>query len=117
MRTDNKKLTAVFFKKASGKEPVKEWIKDLTPANRKIIGRDIKTVELGWPIGMPVCRPLDKGLYEVRSTLECGNIEARVIFCLEGNTMLLLHSFIKKSQKTPQKEIDLAFNRKKEIYR
>lgn len=116
MDIEDKKLVATFFKSSSGKEPVREWLKDLIPANRKVVGVDIKTVEYGWPIGMPVCKPLGQGLYEVRSNLEDKSI-ARVIFCIEKNLMVLLHGFIKKSQKTPQKDLELALKRKKEIYR
>jgi len=116
MKTNEKRLVATFYKAPSGKEPVREWLKSLSSGNKKIVGVDIKTVEFGWPIGMPVCKPLGKGLYEVRSTLERGDI-ARVIFCIEDNLLLLLHAFIKKTQKTPQKELDLALARKKEIYR
>ncbi len=116
MSTNDKRLKATFYKSASGKEPVRDWLKVLLSENRKIIGGDIKTVEFGWPVGMPVCRPLGRGLYEVRSSLTRGEI-SRVIFCIEGNIMVLLHGFIKKTQKTPQKELDLAITRKKEIYR
>ena len=71
-----------FFKTHSGNEPVREWLKDLASDNKRIIGTDIKTIEYGWPIGMPVCKPLGRGLYEVRSNLVRGDI-ARVIFCIE----------------------------------
>ncbi len=81
MSIEDKKLIATFFKASSGREPVREWLKDLVSGNRKIVGADIKTVEFGWPIGMPVCRPLGNGLYEVRSNLLDKSI-ARVIFCL-----------------------------------
>ena len=116
MGIEDKKLIATFYKSLSGKEPVREWLKDLVSSDRKIVGVDIKTVEFGWPIGMPVCRPLGNGLYEVRSNLGDKSI-ARVIFCIEKNTMILLHGFIKKTQKTPQKELELAVSRKKEIYK
>jgi Phage derived protein Gp49-like (DUF891) len=71
-------------------------------------------VEFGWPIGRPHCAPLGKGLWEVRSALDSNRI-ARVIFCIGGGTMILLHSFIKKTQKTPQADIDLALKRKREV--
>ncbi|NES23496.1 MAG: type II toxin-antitoxin system RelE/ParE family toxin, partial [Symploca sp. SIO3E6] len=93
----------------------REWLKELDRNDRVIIGTDIKTVEFGWPIGMPLCRSLTsrKGLWEVRSTLTSGKI-ARVLFCTQGRKMVLLHGFIKKSQKTPDSELDLAMKRKKE---
>ena len=79
-----------------------------------MIGRDIQKVEFGWPIGMPYCRPLGRGLWEVRSDLTGGRI-ARVIFCIKNGEMVLLHGFEKKTQKTPKQDIELAFGRKKEI--
>jgi phage-related protein len=78
------------------------------------IGEDIKDVEFSWPIGMPLCRALGKGLWEVRSDLPQGRI-ARVLFCVHGGRMVLLHGFIKKTQKTPVTELELALKRKKEI--
>lgn len=113
MNNNLKKLTVRFYKNLAGKEPVREWLLELDPKDCKTIGVDIKTVEFGWPIGMPVCKCLRRGLYEVRSNLKVGI--ARTIFCIEESTMILLHGFIKKSQKTPTKEIDLAIKRKKEI--
>jgi phage-related protein len=71
-------------------------------------------VEYGWPVGMPVCRPLKQGLWEVRSSLSDGRT-ARVIFCIQNERMILLHGFIKKSQKTPLPDLDLALRRKKEV--
>lgn len=82
--------------------------------DRKIVGEDIKDVEFSWPIGMPLCRALGQGLWEVRSALTLGRI-ARVLFCIHDGRMVLLHGFIKKTQKTPAAELDLALKRKKEI--
>jgi phage-related protein len=82
--------------------------------DRRIIGRDIQQVEFGWPIGMPYCRPLGQGLWEVRSNL-AGNRIARVIFCITDGEMILLHGFEKKTQKTPPQDIELARMRKREI--
>ena len=90
---------------------MREWLQGFQPADRKIIGEDIKDVEIS-PIGMPLVRSLGRDLWEVRSSLTGGKT-ARVIFCVGENRMVLLHGFIKKSQKTPQKEIDLALKRKK----
>ena len=86
----------------------------LDVADRKTIGADIKTVEFGWPIGMPTCRPMGKGLYEVRSSLANGRI-ARVLFCIYDEQMVLLHGFIKKSQKTPKQVLELALDRKNKV--
>lgn len=94
-----------------GNEPVRDWLLSLPRDDKKIIGADIKTVEYGWPIGMPVCKPLGSGLYEVRSNLASRRI-SRVIFCIHENQMILLHAFIKKDQKAPLNEISLARQRK-----
>lgn len=109
-----KKIIAAFYKTLQGNEPVRGWLLKLDPEDRKIVGKDIQKVEFGWPIGMPYCRPLSHGLYEVRSDISSKRI-ARVIFFMKDNRMVLLHSFVKKSQKTPQTDLDLAKKRKKEI--
>jgi phage-related protein len=109
-----KRLPAFFYASASGREPVREWLKGLSVEDRKIVGEDIKDVEFAWPIGMPLCRSLGQGMWEVRSTLTQGRI-ARVLFCEHANKMVLLHAFIKKTQKTPAAELELAVKRKKEI--
>jgi len=90
---------------------VREWLKELDHPDRKAIGEDIKDVEFSWPIGMPLVRSLGRDLWEVRSGLPRGRI-ARVLFCLEEGRMML-HGFIKKTQKTPQRDIDLALKRKR----
>jgi len=109
-----KRLPAVFYALASGRQPVREWLKKLDVEDRKLIGGDIKDVEFSWPIGMPLCRSLGAGLWEVRSLLNGGRI-ARVIFCVHQGRMILLHGFMKKTQRTPPREIDLAAKRMKEI--
>ena len=106
-----KRLPARFYRSDAGREPVREWLKNLEPEDRKVIGEDIKDVEFSWPIGMPLVRSLGRELWEVRSNLRHGRI-ARVIFCIEREQMVLLHGFVKKSQKTPQRDIDLALKRK-----
>jgi len=104
-----KRIPAIFFRTAAGREPVREWLRELKPVeDRKQIGVDIQTVEFGWPIGMPVCRPLGDGLYEVRSDLSRNRI-ARVLFYIDRESrMVLLHGFIKKTQKTPAGDLELA---------
>jgi phage-related protein len=109
-----KKLPAVFYSTAAGNEPVREWLKTLDAADRKIVGQDIAIAEFGWPVGMPVCRSLGSGLYEIRSDLASHRI-ARVIFCVDGQYMVLLHGFIKKTRKTPQPDLGLALKRKREV--
>jgi phage-related protein len=103
------KLDAVFFRTDQGTEPVREWLLSLPKADRKVIGEDVLRVQYCWPIGKPLVGNLGKGLWEVRSSL--GGRIARVIFCVEGATMVLLHGFIKKTQKTPKHELDLAVRR------
>lgn len=109
-----KRLPAFFYELPSGRSPVRDWIKDLDASDRKIIGEDIKDVEFSWPIGMPLVRALGRGLWEVRSTLTQGRT-ARVLFCIQASRMVLLHGFIKKTQKTPEADRDLALRRMKEI--
>ena len=109
-----KRLPAAFFALPSGREPVREWLKALPSLDRRVIGEDIKDVEFSWPIGMPLCRSLGGGLWEVRSDLPQGRI-ARVLFCVSDGRMVLLHGFIKKSQKTPTSERDVAIKRMKAL--
>lgn len=112
--TDLKRLPAAFYSTASGKEPLREWLLGLSDEDRRIIGQDIATAEFGWPIGMPTCKAMGGGLFEIRSNLTGGRI-ARVLFCIEGEQMVLLHGFIKKSQKTPKPDLTLATKRIKEV--
>jgi phage-related protein len=107
-----KRLPARFYRSNTGREPVREWLKQLDAEDRKVIGEDIKDVEFSWPIGMPLVRALGRELWEVRSNLRQGRI-ARVLFCVEKECMVLLHGFIKKTSKTPKAELDLALRRKK----
>jgi phage-related protein len=101
----SKRVSAIFYRTEAGNEPVREWLKELSREDRKRIGADILTVELGWPIGMPVCRSLGGGLQEVRSSLSHNRI-ARVIFYIDRTgRMVLLHGFLKKTQKTPDDEL------------
>jgi phage-related protein len=109
-----KKLPARFYVNGAGRRPVREWILGLPDADRYTVGKDIQKVEFGWPIGRPHCAPLEKGLWEVRSTLDSDRI-ARVIFCIGEGHMILPHGFIKKTQKTPKAEIDLATRRMKDV--
>lgn len=112
MTDEAKRLPARFFANASGKEPVRAWLRDLDPAARRAVGLDIMRAEYGWPVGMPLCRSLGRGLWEIRSSLPDGWI-ARVIFCEREGTMVLLHGFIKKTQRTPPQEIEIAWRRLK----
>lgn len=109
-----RKLPAAFYRNAGGNEPVQQWLRALNPDDRKAVGADIATVEFGWPVGMPVCRPIGDGLLEVRSSISDGRT-ARVLFCILKDEMVLLHAFIKKTQRTPPHDRSLAIKRKKEI--
>ena len=103
----------IFYRNAAGHEPVRQWLRSLDPASRKIIGDDIKTVQFGWPLGMPLVRNLGAGLWEVRSQLKDGI--ARVVFLTGQGLMVVLHGFVKKSQKTPLNELETARRRAAEV--
>jgi phage-related protein len=109
-----KKIDAAFYRSTHGAEPVRDWLMDLSAEDRRMIGYDIATVEFGWPVGMPLCRPLGEGLWEVRSRLTHGKI-ARVVFCIAHGRMILLHGFVKKTQKMPKTDLDTARKRQKEV--
>jgi phage-related protein len=106
---DALRLEVVFYRSERGNEPVREWLKSLSPDEKRIIGEDIKTVQFGWPLGMPVVRKMEPSLWEVRSRLS-GRI-ARVLFTVKDGMMILLHGFIKKSDKTPLDDLALARQR------
>ncbi|MEM7492306.1 MAG: type II toxin-antitoxin system RelE/ParE family toxin [Pseudomonadota bacterium] len=110
--TDRKRLPARFFQSDAGNVPVRDWLLALDDTDRKAIGDDIRTAEFGWPVGMPLCRAIQgrHGLWEIRSKLKDGRI-GRVFFCAHDGSMVLLHGFIKKSQKTPPQEIETAIKR------
>ena len=107
------RLTVRFFRESTGSEPVRDWLKGLPNAEKREIGADIKTVQFGWPIGMPLVDHIDGGIWEVRTRL--ATRLARVLFTLEGNLMVLLHGFIKKERKTPKADLGLAKQRLKKI--
>ena len=103
-------LPVVFFRSAAGNEPTREWLKELPAAERRIIGEDLKKLQFRWPVGMPLVRSLGDGLWELRSTLPNGI--ARCIFYQPSGRIVMLHGFIKKTQKTPIEERALALKRK-----
>jgi phage-related protein len=107
-------IPAFFYRMAAGAEPVLDWLRSLPPEDRRVIGTDLATVQFGWPIGMPLCRPLGGGLWEVRSTLP-GRRIARLLFFADGGRIGVVHGFIKKTQKTPTEDLGLAVRRMKEM--
>ena len=106
-------LSVVFYVTGAGNEPVREWLVGLAREDRRAVGFDIKTAQYGWPLGMPLIRKLEPGLWEVRSHLGAGI--ARVIFAVDDDTMVLLHGFVKKSQKTPAADLKTAKQRAAEL--
>jgi phage-related protein len=102
-------LSAVFYVTAAGNEPVRDWLLGLSRDGRRVVGFDIKTAQYIWPLGMPLIRKLEPGLWEVRSQI--GEGIARVLFTVTGDTMVLLHGFVKKSQKTPAADLKTAKQR------
>ena len=107
------RLTVHFYCEASGSEPVRDWLKSLRDNERREIGIDIKTVQFGWPMGMPIVGYIERDIWEVRSRLSTRI--ARVLFTLEGSTMILLHGFIKKERRTPKPDLDLTRQRLKKL--
>ena len=107
------RLKVVFYKSQTSKEPVREWLKSLLPQDKKTLGEDIKTLQFGWPLGMPLVRKLEPGLWEVRSNISIGI--ARVLFTVQAEFLVLLHAFVKKSDKTPLDDLSLARKRLSQV--
>jgi len=117
MGDESKRLTEIpvaFYRTAAGNEPVIEWLRGLPAEDRRVIGTDLMTVQFGWPIGMPLCRSLGSGLWEVRCTLP-GRRIARLLFFVGDGRIGVVHGFIKKTQKTPAEDLELARRRMKEM--
>ena len=106
------KLPAVFFCTTSGREPVREWLKSLSKIDTQIIGEDITYVQFKWPMGKPRVDYLRDSVWEIRSRIE--KRIARVMFAVVDSQMILLQGFVKKTQQTPNSEIELAITRLKE---
>ena len=114
MRDDLHPIPLLFWKSAKGREPVRDWLNELSREDKRTIGRDIAKVQFGWPVGLPVCRSLGDGLWEVRSSLPSRR-EARVVFGFHEEMLVALHAFIKKTQKTPPGELKIARQRMTEM--
>jgi phage-related protein len=112
-RMRNPILEVYFYETEQGNEPVRQWLQLLSPADKKRIGEDIKTVQFGWPLGMPLVKHLDGDIWEVR--IHLSKSIARVLFVLDKNLMILIHGFIKKQQKTLRSDLDLAKDRVKKL--
>jgi phage-related protein len=108
--------SVLFYRTSSGASVIRNWLRSFDKDDRAILGEDLKTVQIGFPMGLPLCRPLGQGLWEVRSTLK-DRREARLIFFHDSRAqaLVVLHGLIKKSQRTPKSEIDLALKRKREF--
>ena len=102
-------LPVVFFRLDSGREPVREWLRSLHRDSRRSIGEDIKTLQFGWPVGMPLAQKMDRELWELRSMIPSGI--ARIFFTVHDGRIVLLHGFVKKSQRTPAKDLAVAKRR------
>lgn len=111
---EKQKTPLIFYRTASGVEPVREWLKSLPTGDRKAVGLDLMRAQWRWPVGMPLCRPLGQGLWEVRTDLPSRRI-ARVLLCVGAGQLVALHGFIKKTQKTSDDDLNLARRRQKEI--
>jgi phage-related protein len=109
-----RKMPVVFYRTRGGSEIVRDWLRALDEKDRNAIGLDLMRVQYRWPVGMPLCRALGDGLWEVRTSLPSHRI-ARVFFCVVQDRIVVLHGFIKKTQKTPEDELTLARKRKMEF--
>lgn len=103
-------LAVVFYRTATGNEPVREWLRCLPADERKQIGADILAVQYGWPLGLPLVDSLGDGVWEVRSRL--ATRIARTLFFVNNETIILLHGFTKKTRATPSHDRALAHKRK-----
>ena len=110
------KIPLIFFRSEQGTEPVREWLKDLPEAERHAVGKALLRAQWGWPVGMPLCRPMGSGLWEIRSDLPTKRT-ARVMLCLYQEHLVALHGFIKKTRTTPDEDLALARKRQKELMR
>ena len=109
-------LSVAFYRTRGGAEPVVEWLREFPKEDRRHLGLALLRVQENWPVGMPLCKSLGSGLWEIRCSLS-GNRIARLIFCLQNNEIFVLHGFIKKTGKIPQADLDLARARMKEMTR
>jgi len=113
-RARARKIPVVFYRTPAGSEVVRSWLRGLDEDDRGAIGQDLMRVQFRWPVGMPLCRAIGEGLWEVRSDLPSDRI-ARMLFSVHRGRIVILHGFIKKSRKTPDEDLALARKRKREF--
>ena len=114
MAEKNKKMfEVVFFETENGRQPVREYILDLTKQDKKELGADIRSVQMGFPMGLPLVRKVVSGLWEIRSMLKDGI--CRVFFTIAEHNIILLHAFTKKTKKIPLNELSIAKERLKDF--
>lgn len=111
-----RRIPLIFFRTSVGAEPMRDWLKALPEVERREIGKDLMKAQWRWPVGMPLCKPMGDGLWEIRTQLQTGRI-ARVLICFYGGHLVALHGFIKKTRKTPDEDLRVARKRKKELER
>lgn len=107
-------IPMTFWRAASGREPVRDWLREMDKRDRQTIGDNLRTLQYGWPLGMPLVRKLADHIWELRSSLPTRR-EARLLFTANEEQIIVLSGFIKKAQKTPAAEIELARRRLKEL--
>ena len=95
---------------------MREWLRGLDEAERRAIGKDLLRAQWRWPVGMPLCRQMGSGLWEVRTDLPT-NRTARVLLCLYREHLVALHGFIKKTRATPDEDLATARKRRQELAR
>ena len=114
--TSPQKIPLVFFRTSAGSEPVRELLRGLPAIERRAIGKNLLRAQWRWPVGMPLCRPMGHGLWEIRTDLPTKRI-ARVLVCFYRRHLVALHGLIKKTRTTPDEDLQLARERQKELSR
>ena len=110
------KVPLIFYRTSAGSEPVREWLIGLEEGERHAVGKDLLKAQWRWPVGMPLCRPMGSGLWEIRTDLPTKQT-ARIFLCLYREHLVALHGFIKKTRTTPEEDLATARKRKKELER
>jgi phage-related protein len=108
------RIPLISYRTSSGSEPVREWLKGLDEVERHAIGKDLMRAQWRWPIGMPLCRPMGGGLWEIRTDLPTKRT-ARVLLCVYHERLVAVHGFIKKTRATPEEDLTKARKRQREL--